>query len=750
MADGKIKYEVDIDNSTVESQINETNSKIEKHAKSGSSSMQEIWTGACRAVGEAFLNLAVQAGQAVAGFVKDVVSTGAEFESGMSQVAATLGYSADEIANNTDGAGDAMDALTQKAKEMGAATNFSASEAAEGLNILAMSGYDAESSIGMIEDVLHLAAAGSMDMASAAGYISTAMKGFGDETKTSGYYADLMAKGATLANTSVAQLGEAMAEGAATAASYGQNADTMTIALLRLAEQGSVGSAAGTELAAAMKNLYAPTDQAAAAMEELGVSAFDEAGNARDFNDVVNELAAAMSSMTDAERTQYAQTIFGIQGFSAYNKMIATSTSKQKDWEKALSESTGEAANQYETMTDNLQGQIDIMNSAMDGFKIALYENMGDPVKDIVSLISDGFSNMTTAFEEGGFVAMAQVAGELIGQLGAAIIEALPTLIEVGMQLIVGILEGITSSLPQIGASITNVITTIVTSLVESFPSLMETGIQILTTVLKGIVDAIPQLVAYLPTIITTIVNTLIGNIGEIITSGLEIVLALIEGLVGALPDLIAAVPEIIVSIVTTLLENLPTIIEASIEIIVAIITGLIQALPDLVAALPEIIDAIITAFADVDWGELGWNLIEGITTGVVDAAVNLVTAVVNAVSNAIDTVKGWLGIASPSKKMKQEVGVQMVAGETEGIEDETPDLVKQVKTTQEQAYEASLDYGTFGTPDLSAAASEGMGAGVAGMNEWYITVPLYLDGKEIARATAWDMGEQLAWEARA
>ena len=230
------------------------------------------------------------AGQAV-DFCKSAVSVGQEFDSSMSQVAsqvaATLGMTTDAIKNNVNGAGDTFDMLREKAKEMGSSTNFSASQAADGLNTLAMSGYSAKESVEMIEDVLHLSAAGSIDMANAAGYISGAMKGFNDRTKTSAYYADLMAKGATLANTSVAQLGEAMSSGAAGAAAYSQTADSMTVALLRLAEQGDVGSAAGTALAAAMKDLYTPSDKAKKALAELGISAYDTNGKARDFNTVV-------------------------------------------------------------------------------------------------------------------------------------------------------------------------------------------------------------------------------------------------------------------------------------------------------------------------------------------------------------------------------------------------------------------------------------------------------------------------------
>ncbi|MBQ9042305.1 MAG: phage tail tape measure protein [Eggerthellaceae bacterium] len=346
-------------------------------------------------------NLASQGIMMVTQAMKDLavqtVQTGMSFESSMSQVAATLGMTTDDISNNVDGAGDRFNALRQKAQEMGAATVFSASEAADGLNILAMSGYSAEESIAMVEDVLHLAAAGSMDMASAAGYISGAMKGFNDETKTSGYYADLMAKGATLANTSVSQLGDAMSSGAATAAAYGQSADNMTISLLRLAEQGVTGSAAGTALAAAMKNLYTPTDQAKKALEELGVAAYDESGKAREFNEVVNELNGALAGMSEEEANAYKQTIFGIQGLDAYNKMVVTGTEKQVEWAESLagaSDGIGEAAKQYDTMTDNLEGDLAGLNSAFEGVQVAIYDGISPALRELAQMGTQALSDL--------------------------------------------------------------------------------------------------------------------------------------------------------------------------------------------------------------------------------------------------------------------------------------------------------------------------------------------------------------------
>lgn len=359
---------------------------------------------------------------ALGAFAATSVKTGAEFDVSMSQVAATLGLTIDDIKKNVNGAGDTFDSLRKKAREMGGSTVYSASEAAEGLNILAMSGYDAESSMSMLEDVLHLAAAGSMDMASAAAYVSGSMKGFNDSTKDSSYYADLMAKGATLANTSVSQLGEAMSGGAASAAAYNQSADSMTVALLRLAEQGEVGSAAGTALAAAMKDIYTGTDQAKEALKELGVEAYDPVTKeAKDFNQVVNELEASMQGMTDEEKNNYKQTIFGIQGLNAYNKMVVSGIDKQNQWAEALANAGGEAAKQYDTMTSNLDGAVKGWNSALDDFRIEISDALTPSITSFVTTATSKLQGLTQYISSGGIGTALDGLGDAFSRISEAI-----------------------------------------------------------------------------------------------------------------------------------------------------------------------------------------------------------------------------------------------------------------------------------------------------------------------------------------
>ena len=591
---------------------------------------------------------------ATVAFGASAINTGRDFDSAMSQISATMGMTSDDIANNVEvtiggavvNAGDTFDALRTKAKEMGAETNFSATQAAEGLNILAMSGYDATSSIDMIEDVLHLAAAGSMEMADSAAYIAGSMKGFNDETKDSAYYADLMAKGATLANTSVAQLGEAMSGGAASAAAYGQEADSMTISLLRLAEQGEVGSAASTALAAAMKNLYTPTDQAAGALAELGVAAYDESGKAREFNTVVDELNTALSTMSDEEANAYKQTIFGIQGLDAFNKMTVTSVEKQQEWAEALASASGEAAKQYDTMTDNLQGDIDIWNSALDGFKIALSDELTPSIRQFVQFGSDGLGRITQAFEAGGLSGAMDALGGVLTDGVSMVIEFVPDMIEAGMQLLSALgqglmdnidvilfaagdiaemlLDGLLESTSNGTGTIMEIIDWILGVFEENYMGLMDVGAQILINIINGIVEALPDLLYYAGNIIQHFGEVLIENLPLLIESAFQMILTLAEGIAEALPDLIPTLIEVVVTIAQSLIENLPLLIEAAITLFLGIVTGLIQALPQIIAALPTLIDSIIAALLDslpllIDCGvQLFLALIENLPTIIV------------------------------------------------------------------------------------------------------------------------------------
>jgi TP901 family phage tail tape measure protein len=319
------------------------------------------------------------------------VKTASNFQSAMSQVAATMGTTSDKIQD-----------LNKFAQKMGAITAFSATEAAEGLNILAQSGLNAQEQMATLPNVLNLAAAGQISMGDAASYTVGAIKGFGDSVENSQKYVDLIAKGATLANTNVRGLGEALSGVSSTAKVYGQTAESTTKSLLRLAEQNVTGSEAATALSRAMMDIYTPTSSAKKALDALGVSAYDSSGNARDFNTVVDELNGALSTMTDAQKSAYENTIFTTYGMNTYNKMVSTTSEKLDQFDKGLAKASdemngqGSAAQQAKEQLNNLKGSLTLLKSAVEGLLIAV----GDRFVPFLTNLADKVSELVTKFND--------------------------------------------------------------------------------------------------------------------------------------------------------------------------------------------------------------------------------------------------------------------------------------------------------------------------------------------------------------
>lgn len=703
---------------------------------------------------------------------KQSIETTRQFDSSMSQIAATLGLTSEEIENNINGAGDTFDSLRAKALQMGSETNFTAKQAAEGLNILAMSGYDAESSIAMIEDVLHLAAAGSMDLATASGYVSGSMKGFADSTKDAAYYADLMAKGATLANTSVPQLGDALSGAAAVASSYGQSADSVTISLLRLAEQGVVGSAASTELAAAMKNLYAPTQQAADALKEVGVSAFDENGNFRDFNTVVNELYSSLNALgddglpkyTDAQKTAYAQTIFGIQGFNAYNQMVVTSTEKQEEWAKALADSSGEASKQYATMTDNLQGDLDILGSAFDGLKIAIGDELMPTVREFVQFGSGALASLTEAFNVGGIEGAFTELGTIISDGLVMLLDYLPQAIEIGGQLLTSILTGLSAHGEEITAAALNAVTQLATAILQNAPLVLQTGISLLGNLINGIAGQLPTLIPLALDVVLQLVDSLLDNIDAVIDAGLNLLFALVDGILAAIPKLLEAAPTIITKLVNAIISNLPKLVQAAVQLMVALNKGLLENMPlllksavilvgelirGLISMIPALVDAMIDlgkeaaeAFKNTDWLAIGRNIIQGIIDGVGSMMSNLWSTMSNVASGLLSRAKSALGIHSPSTKFRDQIGKQSARGIAVGFDEEIGNAYDNIQAaidSEQKKLEVSENV------QMATAHAEGLDE----KTPEYVETVINIDGKETARVLSPYVTKEIAWQTK-
>ena len=332
------------------------------------------------------------------------LKAGADFDTAMSQVAATSGKTVDEI-------GD----LRDFAIEMGSTTAFSATQAAEGLNYMALAGYDAEESMAMLPTVLNLAAAGAMELGAASDMVTDAQTALGltmDETTT---MVDQMAKTASTTNTSVSQLGEAILTIGPTAKSLSGGTKELSQVLGLLADNGIKGSEAGTHLRNIMLSLTPQTDAAAAAWDQLGVSAYDADGNLRPLQDTFNDLQKAMAGMSSEERTKMLSKMFNKTDLASVNALLDTNATRWNEVGFAIDDAGGAAEQMADTQLDNLQGSLTLLKSALEGAGIAI----SDVLAPVVRKLADFLNALVTKFNE--LSPQAQKVIVIVGAIAAAI-----------------------------------------------------------------------------------------------------------------------------------------------------------------------------------------------------------------------------------------------------------------------------------------------------------------------------------------
>ena len=269
------------------------------------------------------------------------VGVGSDFEAGMSQVAATMGMTTQEIA----GGSEEFTRLENAAKDAGNTTQFSATQASQALNFMALAGYDADKAIETLPTVLNLAAAGGMDLATASDMVTDSMSALGDKAGTTESFVDKMAKTSQKSNTSVQQLGEALLSVGGTAKSLAGGVTEANTVLGIFADSGTKGAEGGTALRNVILSLTAPTDTAKEKISELGLKVFDANGNMRPLNETFNDLNSILSGMTQGEQTEVLNTIFNKVDLKSVNALLANSGERFNELSGYIENSTGAAAN---------------------------------------------------------------------------------------------------------------------------------------------------------------------------------------------------------------------------------------------------------------------------------------------------------------------------------------------------------------------------------------------------------------------
>ena len=364
------------------------------------SSMEEASSKAINLSGALKTLFAVVSAAAIIGQVKDFtadsIELGKNYTSVMSEVAAISGASSSDLAMMED-----------TARQYGATTVFSASEAAEALKYMSLAGWDAQQSTDALGGVLNLAAASSMGLGEASDMVTDYLSAFGMEANKSTYFADMLAYAQSNSNTTAAQLGEAYKNSAANMHAAGQDVETTTSLLEAMANQSRKGSEAGTTLGAMMRDITAKMDDGAIKIGETSIAVQDASGNFRDMTDILTEVGEATEGMGSAQRAAALSSVFTDDSIKGVNMVLAEGMDKVAGYEEALRSATGASEDMAEMMNDNLSGDMANMNSAYEEMQLQTFEAMEGPLREGAQWITSDIIPTLTSWVPDAFGTLA-------------------------------------------------------------------------------------------------------------------------------------------------------------------------------------------------------------------------------------------------------------------------------------------------------------------------------------------------------
>ena len=656
--------------STALAKIDEAGKKMESFGDSVTSAGQKI----------------MPASMAVAGLGAAAVKTAADFDSGMSKVAAISGAT-----------GDDLDALRDKAREMGAKTKFSASEAASAMEYMAMAGWKTEDMLDGIEGIMSLAAASGEDLATTSDIVTDALTAFGLSAQDSGHFADILAAASSNANTNVRMMGETFKYCAPIAGALGFSAEDVAEAIGLMANAGIKSTQAGTALRTIMNNLSGEVKITGAALGEVIIATTNADGSMRDLSDILADCRGAFSQLSESERAQAAEALVGKNAMSGFLALMNAAPEDIEKLSTAIDNCDGTAAQMAETMQDNLAGQLTILKSQLEELAISFGEMLMPAIRAIVSKIQ-AFVDKLNGMSESQRKAILTI-GLIVAALGPllVIIGTLISKVGVAVKAGTGVFGKLGAALGGISAPVLAIVA-VVAVLIAAFKHLWDTNEEFrnaITGIWEGIVSKIQ---AFCQGIVDRL-NALGFDFGSIV----DVLKSLWDGLCQFLAPVFEAAFNVVSTVLGTVLDVITGLLDVFIglftgnwsqmwegvkEIFSGIwdgITGLFDTALNLLKSLAETVFGWFGSTWESVWSgiksffETIWNGIVAFFTGIWNAIVSTVTAQINAVKTVVTTVFNAIKTTATTIWNGIKTAISTVV---DGIKSKVSSVLESVKST--------------------------------------------------------------------
>lgn len=532
-------------------------------------------------------------------FFTESIQEGLSFDAAMGQTSATLLKNREDFDSETVSVDGFTGSLRDLAKEMGAKTKFTATQAGEALNYMALAGYDAQTSAEMLPKVLDLAAAGAIDLATASDIVTDAQTALGIEMQDMTVFIDQMAKTAASSNTKVLQLGDALLSIGATGRQVKGGFTELNTVLGVLANNGIKASEGGNMLRRLLTNLTTAEGEAKEQLDKLGVSVYDAQDNLRDLPSIFLDLDNAMSRLTDKERTKAISDIFGQYSLAGANALLKTSAESWEELGEKIKDSEDAAKEMAEIQSETLLGQIQLLQSAANNIQIELFDKVAPLTKKFVMSISDGLSEFTQLFSEGkfkrGFYNLADVFSDLLNDAVNAFFDNQDSINDFATGLLIffknagkAAFEKSIIIVPQIVEMVKNLVTTAIRYISDFFSD--DTNVGKLQTTIQLVLNTIRSFFEEnqdeLYNIISTVFDLAVGFIDDVFLLQRETIYSIIYAkFIEILDDLTQNINTYLNS------EETQTAVDNVLSFIGTVATKLIESMP---VILPAILDFVI------------------------------------------------------------------------------------------------------------------------------------------------------------
>ena len=421
-----------------------------------------------------------------------------------------------------------------------------------------------------------------------------------------------------------------------------------------------------------------------------------------------------------------------------------------------VQENMGIAGATAEEASTTISGSLGMVSAAWKNVVTDIASGNGDmlsdSINDLIYSVGKAADNLLPVIEnalQGIAQLVAHLAPEIAEKLPTMITDALPPLLSAGAEAIRALADGLITAIPSLMPTVLEIIKELGQMIIEMAPDIVKCGIELIVQLALGLAEALPDLIPTAVDAILTIVDTLIDNIDLLIDAAIAIIMALSEGLIEALPRLIEKAPEIVIKLVEAIIRNAPKLLAAALELIVMLVEGIVRGWAKIFEVGKQIVDKVKSGFSDKvkdakNWGkDLIQNFIDGIMAKF--------DALKSSVKRCAQAVKDFLGFSEPKEGPLSNFHTyapDMMDLYAKGIDDnigKVEDSVTDVAKTIAGSFTADVGYNM---PDIAGYAAD-LSAMMTATASTEIIVPLSVDGREIARASAWYMNEQLAWEAR-